>query len=120
RHSPRSCPTRRAADLALATPATGEAYNVGSGRSYSIVEVAQRMIEALNVGVEPVVTGKHRIGDIRHCFADIDKAQRMLHYHPGVQFEDGPVELANWLSGVNAHDNFMHAAAELQRRGLTL
>jgi dTDP-L-rhamnose 4-epimerase len=110
----------KACQLALSTPNSGEVFNIGSGRARSILEVANAMIEVLGARVEPVITGKFRAGDIRHCFADIDKARRMLGYQPSVAFEDGLTELAQWLAGTRASDNFLRATAELDRRGLTL
>jgi dTDP-L-rhamnose 4-epimerase len=63
------------------------------------------------------------VGDIRHCYADISKARQLLGYEPRVEFTDGLLELAEWLaqtpSGA-ARDDFMNAAQELNRRGLTL
>jgi dTDP-L-rhamnose 4-epimerase len=110
----------QACRLALTTQSTGEVFNVGSGRPRSILEVANAVIDVLGARVEPIITGKYRSGDIRHCFADIGKAQRLLGYRPRVAFEDGLAELAEWLAGSQAEDKFMHAAAELERRGLTL
>ncbi|GFE83911.1 nucleoside-diphosphate-sugar epimerase [Steroidobacter agaridevorans] len=106
--------------LALTTPAIGETFNIGSGEPRTVLEVANSVIDAVNAPVDPLVTGKYRIGDIRHCFADISKAERLLGYRPQVKFEDGLVELAEWLAGTSANDNFMRASAELDRRGLTL
>lgn len=108
--------------LALDTAATGEVFNVGSGEPRSILNVAEQMIAVLGKELEPVVTGKYRAGDIRHCYADIGKAQRLLGYRPRVKFADGLLELAQWLSGESAlaRDNFMRATRELDRRGLTL
>jgi hypothetical protein len=37
-----------------------------------------------------------------------------------VRFDAGLAELAHWLAGADAQDNFMTATAELNRRGLTL
>jgi dTDP-L-rhamnose 4-epimerase len=110
----------QACRLALTTPAVGEVFNVGSGQSRTVLEVATRMIEVLNVNLTPVVTGKYRVGDIRHCFADIEKARRGLGYQPRVAFEEGLAELAEWLAQSVARDDFMHASVELERRGLTL
>jgi dTDP-L-rhamnose 4-epimerase len=110
----------QACRLALTTEHHGEVFNVGSGQSRTILEIAESVIHVLNARVEPVVTGKYRIGDIRHCFADISKARQLLHYEPSVRFEDGLAELASWLASANAQDNFIHATAELDRRGLTL
>lgn len=110
----------QACRLALTTASTGEVFNVGSGEPRSVVEVAEAVIEALDLALEPVVTGKYRVGDIRHCYADIDKARRLLGYEPRVRFQQGLVELAQWLERTPAQDNFAQAAKELDRRGLTL
>jgi len=106
--------------LALATRDVGEVFNVGSGESRTVRAVADDMIDALGVDLEPIITGKYRVGDIRHCFADITKAREQLGFEPGVRFHDGLVELAEWLSETTAIDNYGQAAAELDRRGLTL
>jgi dTDP-L-rhamnose 4-epimerase len=111
----------QACRLALTTASAGETFNIGSGHPRTILEVASSVIDAVNARVEPLVTGKYRIGDIRHCFADIGKARALLGYQPQVRFEDGLRELAEWLASADdASDNFMHASAELERRGLTL
>jgi len=110
----------RACQLALTTSAVGQTFNIGSGEPRTVLEVARSVIDAVNAPVEPLVTGRYRTGDIRHCFADISKARRLLGYEPQVTFSDGLLELAEWLAGTPANDNFMRASAELDRRGLTL
>jgi dTDP-L-rhamnose 4-epimerase len=112
----------RACRLALEVPgAAGQVLNVGSGQSFSVLEVAERLAEAVGrVGVEPEVTERYRVGDIRHCFADIGKARSVLGYEPEVSFEDGLTELAGWLEGQIAHDRVHEASAELAARGLSL
>ena len=112
----------RACRLALEVPeAAGEALNIGSGRSYTIREVAARMAAVLGKeGMEPEITGQYRAGDIRHCFADITRARKMLGYEPRVTLEEGLVELASWLQGQVAVDRVSDARAELAARGLTL
>ena len=112
----------RACRLALEVPgAVGEVFNVGSGRRYTIREVAERMAHALGKGyIAPEVTGKYRVGDIRHCVADIAKARRLLGYEPAVPLEDGVVELAEWVEGQTAADRVAEASAELAARGLTV
>ena len=78
----------------------GQVFNVGSGRNYSVLEVARRLGEVLGrQNIAPEVTGKYRVGDIRHCFADISHARELLGYEPKVAFEDGLVELSQWLQG---------------------
>lgn len=110
----------RACRLALSTAHTGEIFNIGSGEPRTVLEVANSVIDTLHARVEPVLTAKYRCGDIRHCFADIGKARQLLGYTPRIRFDDGLIELAEWLSRTAADDNVMHARAELDRRGLTL
>lgn len=112
----------RASRLAMEVPeANGQVFNIGSGRNYTVVEVAERLIETLGKhGITPEVTGKYRVGDIRHCFADITQARELLGYEPGVEFEDGLVELAGWLEGQIAVDRVADASAELAARGLSV
>ena len=70
--------------------------------------------------IEPEITGKYRVGDVRHCFADISLARRLLGYEPQVRFEDGLDELVEWLEGQVAVDRVDQASAELSARGLTV
>jgi dTDP-L-rhamnose 4-epimerase len=112
----------RAARLALETPAEGPSiYNVGSGHSYSVNEIALRMADTLGrPELTPDITRKYRVGDIRHCFADITLARTALGYAPEVDLDQGIEELAGWLAGQVAVDRVAEARAELASRGLTV
>ncbi len=68
----------RACRLSLETPAAaGQVFNIGTGRPYTIQEVASRMAHVLGKPrLEPKIEGKYRAGDIRHCFADISLAEK--------------------------------------------
>jgi dTDP-L-rhamnose 4-epimerase len=112
----------RACRLALQSPAAaGEVFNVGSGQACTVREVAARLARVLGKEhLEPEITGKYRVGDIRHCFADIGKARRVLGYEPQVTLDDGMAELAAWLESQAAVDRVTQASAELAARGLTL
>jgi dTDP-L-rhamnose 4-epimerase len=111
----------RACRLALETPESdGEVINVGSGNQYTIVEIAEKLAKVMNKDIAPKLTGKYRVGDIRHCFADLQKAKSVLGYEPQVRFEDGLAELADWLEGQIAEDKVNSAAEELVSRGLTV
>jgi dTDP-L-rhamnose 4-epimerase len=112
----------QACRLAMEVPeAAGRVFNVGSGRPYTVRQVAEQMGKVLgkeHIGFE--VTGKYRVGDIRHCFADITLARRVLGYEPKVTLEDGLEELAGWLEGQVAEDHVAKARQELDARGLAL
>ena len=112
----------RACRLALEKPeARDQAFNIGSGRQYTVREIARAMGEVLgSQDIEPEITGNYRVGDIRHCFADITLARRVLGYEPAMPLEQGLIELASWLKGQVACDRVAEARAELAARGLTV
>jgi dTDP-L-rhamnose 4-epimerase len=108
--------------MAIERPeAGGQVLNIGSGESVSVSEIAARLAAVLGrEEIEPEVTGKYRVGDIRHCFADVGRAAEVLGYTPEVALDDGMSELAEWLEGEAATDRVESATAELTARGLTL
>jgi dTDP-L-rhamnose 4-epimerase len=112
----------QACRLALDVPAAaGSVFNIGSGQHYTVSDIAARVASALDKDyIEPVLSGKYRVGDIRHCYADITRARTVLGYAPRVDLDDGLVELAEWLSGQSADDRVEQASAELTARGLTV
>ena len=112
----------QACRLALETrEAAGEVFNIGSGRNYSVLEIAEQMARALGKEqIGPEIVGKCRVGDIRNCFADISRAKSVLGYQPRVSLEEGLVELAGWLEGQIAVDRVDHAVRELDARGLAV
>ncbi len=112
----------QACRLALEVPqAEGCAFNVASGQQYTVREAAEHMAKALGKEqIQPKITGKYRVGDVRHCFADITLARQVLGYQPRITLEEGLIELASWLEGQVAYDRVAEASAELAARGLTV
>jgi dTDP-L-rhamnose 4-epimerase len=113
------CDVARACRLALEIPDIGT-FNIGSGKSYTINHLAEKLAAVLGrEDLTPEVTGRYRVGDIRHCFADISRARSRLGFEPGVSLESGLLELADWLAGQIAVDRCDQASRELACRGLT-
>lgn len=99
----------------------GQVFNIGSGNAYTINEIAKSLGEVMGKEyLNPAIAGKYRLGDIRHCFADISKAKNVLGYSPQVSLKDGLAELAEWLQGQQAHDKVDFAGKELEKRGLAV
>ncbi|WP_062224081.1 NAD-dependent epimerase/dehydratase family protein [Aureimonas sp. D3] len=73
-------------------------YNVGSGRSITVREIAAVLARLLHKNIGPEILGQHRVGDIRHCFADISKLERDFGLTPRRGFEEGMGELIEWVS----------------------
>jgi dTDP-L-rhamnose 4-epimerase len=110
----------RAFLVALEHPAAaGNVYNIGSGHQQSILEVARLLARAMDrEDLEPEVIGKTRVGDIRHCFADVSKAAAELDFRAQQDFSEGLANLASWVARQKAVDRGEVARRELEVRGL--
>lgn len=105
--------------LAIDKPAAnGEVFNVGSGTSISILEVARQLARLYNRPPGAEITHRFRKGDVRHAVADIQKIQTLLGYTPQIDFASGMAELLEWSRDTPAIDRFDRAARELIVRGL--
>jgi UDP-glucose 4-epimerase len=85
---------RKAAD-ADASVASGNVYNVGTGRSVTVLD----LVNALNVILGKSLTASHaptRAGDVRFSRADISRTRHDLGYDPAVTFEDGLRQTVQW------------------------
>jgi UDP-glucose 4-epimerase len=85
---------RKAAD-ADASVASGNVYNVGTGRSVTVLD----LVAALNTILGKSLTVTHaptRAGDVRFSRADISRTRRDLGYDPTVSFEDGLRQTVQW------------------------
>jgi dTDP-L-rhamnose 4-epimerase len=99
--------------------APGHAINLGTGVSTDVDTVARVLSSGIGVEIDPEHNGQYRAGDIRHCFADISRAERLLGFRPRVAFADGMSALVEWLEGQQAVDRVDDATRELAARGLT-
>jgi dTDP-L-rhamnose 4-epimerase len=98
--------------------APGGVFNVGSGQDRSVNEVARLLARAMGKEIAPEISGKARLGDIRHCIADIAKIRDELCYAPRRDFAEGLAELADWVASQEAQDRVQEARRELEARGL--
>lgn len=77
----------------------------------------QRRSAGLSVPVR--VTGQFRVGDIRHCFADIGRAGALIDFSPEVSLQQGLGRFTSWAGCQPVHeDRLAQATEELRRKGL--
>jgi len=94
--------------------ANGEIFNVGTGIPISIKEVAEILSEKINPDLKPIYNQQYRVGDIRHCIADISKIKAKLGYKPTIPFKEGIDEVLNWIqSSVNNFQDNSNKAIEI-------
>ncbi len=74
----------------------GEAYNVGSGKSISVNEIAEIIFELMDVDPEVTYTGgKGWKGDVEETKADINKLKE-LGWKPRIDLREGMEKFYNW------------------------
>jgi nucleoside-diphosphate-sugar epimerase len=75
--------------------ASGEVFNIACGEKITVNNLVRELNMLLGVFREPVYA-EPRPGDIKHSFADISKARRVLGFDPGVNFKQGLKKTAAW------------------------
>ncbi|HEX8485297.1 NAD-dependent epimerase/dehydratase family protein, partial [Sphingomonas sp.] len=110
---------RAFADALTLPQAVGGTFNIGSGHDRSVTEVATELARAMGKNdLAPIIVGKARIGDIRHCFCDTTLAAATLDFRAAQDFGEGLAALAEWVGEQTATDKVEQMRAELEARGL--
>lgn len=93
-------------------------FNVGTGIPRTIESVARDLAEVMTADLPPVITGRIRAGDIRHCYADNTKL-RSTGWEPKKDWREGLREYVDWLRKQPLpEDRTDLAIAELEAKGL--
>jgi UDP-glucose 4-epimerase len=78
--------------------AIGEIFNIATGKQTTINQLAAMLQKIMNkADLKPIYTDP-RPGDIKHSYADITKAKKLLHYNPKTSLKDGLTKLVKWYS----------------------
>lgn len=93
--------------------------NLGSGIPTSVIELVANLLSAANLDVPTNVTGQFRVGDIRHCYADMTRTKELLGFVPTVSLKEGLSRFAQWAATQPVHlDRSEQATQELRAEGL--
>jgi len=96
------------------------ALNVGSGEAVTVNTVAHEINDYFGGLSDVLITGKFRVGDIRHNAASIKRTKSVLNFTPSVTFKDGLHRFLAWVETQPVEDRaaYQRSVAELQDRGL--
>lgn len=89
-----------------------QVINIGSGSSISVREIAELVAAGVGSKATPELPGKFRVGDIRHCFADITKARTMLGFEPKYDLRGALSEIVEWARPRRSDDRVNKMLAE--------
>ena len=99
--------------------ANGEVFNVGSGIATTVKEVAESLKKFYNSDISISISGKYRLGDIRHNYADLNKAKTLLGFIPKYNFHKGILEFVSWVKTKEVmEDKYEKSVQELKNKGL--
>ena len=99
--------------------ANNQIFNVGSGVATSVSEVANLLKSLYNSDVKISVSGKYRLGDIRHNYADLSKIKNALGFSPKFDFLSGITIFVNWVKTQEVmEDKYETSIQELESKGL--
>lgn len=106
--------------LGLEVPeADGHVFNIGTGVATDVLTVAQTLCDKYGVQVPITVSGNYRLGDIRHNYADISLARKILGFEPKWTFEKGIEQFTKWVNEQEVQeDNYEASIAEMKAKGL--
>lgn len=99
--------------------ANGHVFNVGTGVATDVLTVAKTLCEKYGVEVPVTVSGNYRLGDIRHNFADISFAKKILGFEPKWSFKDGIAQFCKWVNQQEIQeDKYEASIEEMMKKGL--
>ncbi len=91
--------TVRAIDLAIHAPmekVRGEVFNIGTGQSLSVIEIAHKVLKAYGLGEDHLDFILDRQGQVQKHIASNEKAEKILGFIPEVNFTEGLEQAIKW------------------------
>jgi len=75
--------------------AVNQVYNIACGGQISLLQLFNELKTIAGSNLEPI-HGPERVGDVKHSFADISKAKKLLGYQPDISVEEGLRKTFAW------------------------
>lgn len=99
--------------------ANGHVFNIGTGTATDVLTVAKTLCKHYGIEVPLNVSGNYRLGDIRHNYADISLAKKILGFEPKWSFDQGVKQFTEWVNQQELQkDNYEVSLEEMKQKGL--
>jgi dTDP-L-rhamnose 4-epimerase len=92
-----------------------QVYNVGSGHSGTVLQLAECVAARAGTGSPPQVTGEYRFGDTRHILSDISRL-RALGWAPAGSIDTNTDEYLAWAQSQPDFRNYADEARAYMRQ----
>jgi dTDP-L-rhamnose 4-epimerase len=96
--------------------------NVGMGQAVTLIEVVETIADLLNKPAQYTVSGRFRVGDIRHAVADMSHYETLLGSWVPTSLKAGLSQYLDWYLGQEPVSQSVLQASfkEMERSGLLL
>jgi UDP-glucose 4-epimerase len=81
---------------------SGDVINIACGERITVNDLAVGINQILNKDIKPS-HDKPRPGDVKHSYADISRAEKILKYAPKVSFDEGLERTIQWFKERNEY-----------------
>lgn len=99
--------------------ANNQVFNVGTGVATDVITVATELSKNYGANVPITISGNYRLGDIRHNYADISKAETLLGFKPETSFSQGLKKFTEWVNTQEVQeDKYQQSINEMKAKGL--
>ena len=99
--------------------ANHQVFNVGSGIATTVSMVANTLKKLHMSNVNINISGKYRLGDIRHNYADLSKIENALGFSSKLNFKAGITEFVKWVKTQEIMDDkYKNSLKELKLKGI--
>jgi dTDP-L-rhamnose 4-epimerase len=96
--------------------------NVGSGQAITLLEIVETIARLTEKKTESKVSGRFRIGDIRHAVADMDTYEATFGQWMPTSLQDGLTQYLDWYLKQTPLEEtiFQNSLREMEQKGLLL
>jgi dTDP-L-rhamnose 4-epimerase len=91
-----------------------EVFNVGSGKSTTVLEYAEKLSQKLGKDIKPLIRGEYRLGDNRHSVSSIEKLKR-LGWVPKKSLDDIFDDYINWVKSIGDISDYFSEGEKAMR-----
>ncbi|MFB2878043.1 NAD-dependent epimerase/dehydratase family protein [Floridanema aerugineum] len=96
--------------------------NVGSGVAVTLVEVVETIAEVIGKKAEYTISGRFRVGDVRHAIADMENYKTTLGHWTPTSLKEGISQYLKWYLNQEPLEQATLEASlrEMEQKGLLL
>jgi dTDP-L-rhamnose 4-epimerase len=109
-------------ECALRQTPLSSTINVGTGQAVTLIDVVETIAEIVGKSAKYTISGRFRVGDVRHAIADMEHYKDLLGSWSPTSLKAGLVQYLEWYLDQKpvSHETLQASFKEMERTGLLL